>query len=133
MPSLLYLSYSTPSTNSLNFKDLVDGVEYNRYNRDGTSFAMRYKLKDGLLYRLMYGDWVLNEAQYNHLVDTIFEECEWTPKNGEYYFCPSYADATLHNIAIWKGDMIDKRIQRNVGIYQTKEGAIAKAKELGWT
>jgi hypothetical protein len=114
------------------FKDLVEGVEYDRYNRDGTNYSMRYKLKDGLLYGLMHGEWVLSEAKYNHLMDTIFEECEGMFEYGKTYYYPYYDD-NLYSQDCWKGDEYDLAINRNVGIYRTSEEAIAKAKELGWT
>jgi hypothetical protein len=58
---------------------------------------------------------------------------DWIPKNGQIYFVPSYADEKMFNYLTWRNDRIDNRIKRNVGIYRTKEEAIAKAKELGWT
>jgi CRISPR/Cas system-associated protein Cas10 (large subunit of type III CRISPR-Cas system) len=116
----------------LKFNELVEGVEYNRYSSYGTSFTMRYKLKDGLLYMLMHDEWVLSESQYNHLMNAIFEECEWMPKRDQLYYYP-YFDNNLYSNDHWKDDCFDLAIKRNVGIYRTSEEAIAKAKELGWT
>jgi hypothetical protein len=58
----------------------------------------------------------------------------WTPEYNERYYMPCfYIPEDLFDSYSWRGDATDLAIQRNVGIYRTKEEAIAKAKELGWT
>jgi hypothetical protein len=56
----------------------------------------------------------------------------WTPKEGERYYAP-HPTLDLYDDNLWQDDQIDRDYKRNVGVYRTKEEAIAKAKELGWT
>lgn len=56
----------------------------------------------------------------------------WTPKECEPYFYPTPV-GVLYSSCTWDRNQNDLARQRNVGVYKTKEEAIAKAKELGWT
>jgi hypothetical protein len=56
----------------------------------------------------------------------------WAPKEGERYYAP-HPTLDLYDDNLWQDDEIDRDYKRNVGVYRTKEEAIAKAKELGWT
>jgi hypothetical protein len=54
------------------------------------------------------------------------------PNVGETYFIPDYDEALCASV-MWANSKKDLARQRNIGVYRTKEEAIAKAKELGWT
>jgi hypothetical protein len=116
----------------LKFDELVEGVEYRVIN---DSHGAIYKIAENgnLLVRYGNGKYLLSSAIYNDLINVNFEECEWMPKRGELYYFPSFSESTLYDTDYWNGVEEEINILRNVGIYRTKEEAIAKAKELGWT
>jgi hypothetical protein len=116
----------------LEFKDLVKGVEYRVVNN---KYDTVYKIAESGNLLVKYGDnsYILSNANYNELINLSFVEREWMPKNEELYFHPSYVECSLYDCSYWYGLEDDLAIQRNIGIYRTKEEAIAKAKELGWT
>jgi hypothetical protein len=116
----------------LKFSELVEGVEYWRYGKDKTKLPQRYKILNGLLYVLTFDGWLTSIAWINNIIESTFEECEWMPKRDQLYYYP-YPDNNLYSNDYWKDDYFDFAIRRNVGIYRTREEAIDKAKELGWT
>ena len=56
----------------------------------------------------------------------------WNPEIGDTYYYPYFSDS-LYQSAIWEEKRIDLARKRNVDVYRTSDGAISKAKELGWT
>jgi hypothetical protein len=73
----------------------------------------------------------------NRMVDLLTGKLEiikqpWTPKEGESYYIPSFRNE-LYEHDRWYGSNNTLSCKRNVGVYRTKEEAIVKAKELGWT
>ena len=116
----------------LKFNELVEGVEYYRYNKNKEKLSQKYKMLNGLLYVRNFDGWTTSYAWFNNILEATFEECEWIPKRDQLYYYP-YFDNNLYSNDHWKDDCFDLAIKRNVGIYRTSEEAIAKAKELGWT
>lgn len=56
------------------------------------------------------------------------EEGEWIPEEGEDYFIPHISGGEAHYyISYWDNDETDNLCKSTIGIYRTKEEAIAKA------
>jgi len=116
----------------LKFNELVEGVEYRVVNN---KYDTVYKIAESGNLLVKYGDnsYILSNANYNELINLSFVEREWMPKREELYYFPSFSESTLYDTDYWNGVEEEINILRNVGVYRTKEEAIAKAKELGWT
>ena len=76
--------------------------------------------------------WRTSDKSYNDVLNAEFEPCEWVPKSGDVYYYPSFTKQLVGS-SCWDDFENDLAIKRNVGVYRTREEAIAKAKELGWT
>lgn len=112
--------------------ELQEGVEYwMTYKGEGQ--LHKYRINKGLIEKYSeYYDWKKVGFAYNVVVEADFEPCEWEPKVGEVYYYP-YFGRQLVVAGCWDGFISEIAIKRNVGVYRTKEEAISKAKELGWT
>ena len=122
----------------LKFTDLMEDVEYYLLDEHGNKSPHKYKKLKGLLYVKISGHYTDTRIPINHVLKSTFVKCEWMPIFGEVYYFPNFMsydidDSSLYDSAIWEGIGFDIQVQRNVGIYRTKEEAIAKSKELGWT
>ena len=61
----------------------------------------------------------------------VFGSVPFEPKEGDIYYYPSFdMRSSIWYNANWQGSRKDENIKRAVGVYRTKEEAIAKAKEL---
>ena len=116
----------------MKINELQEGVEYWMIIY-GSKLCCKYRVKNGKLqnYKTPYG-WVMVNIEHNVVVDAKVEPCEWMPKKGEKIYYPTFSD-TLYEVEHWYDTDWAEAIKRNVGVYRTKEEAIAKAKELGWT
>ena len=76
-------------------------------------------------------EWQATMLSVNQLLETMVK-LPWQPKEDEEYYYPEFSEEQGYDRMTWGNDDIDKNIQKNVGVYKTKEEAIAKAKELGW-
>ena len=117
----------------MKINELEEGIEYWVFYK-GIKQPDKYRINRGFLefYSERYG-WRKSEFYYNAVLDAEFEPCEWMPKKGEFYYLPSFENDGLYTYHRWENDSTDNCIKRNVGVYRTREEAIAKAKELGWT
>jgi hypothetical protein len=117
----------------MKINELQEGVEY--YGTFcGVKGSNKYKVENGVLlfYNVTYSIWMTSEKSYNEIVDADFEPCEWMPKIGDIYYYPNFTEQ-LVGASYWRGFKNELTIKRNVGVYSTREEAITKSKELGWT
>ena len=68
------------------------------------------------------------------LIDLLTGDCtvRWSPKIGDRYYYPSVKHQNGIDCCQWNDMRIDRLILKRVGIYETEEKALEKAKELGW-
>jgi hypothetical protein len=112
--------------------ELQEGVEYCMIYK-GKKQPDKYQINDGLLeVGVRHYGWKKSQFGYNAVLEADFEPCEWVPKNGDVYYYPNFSKQ-LVGASNWAGFENELAIKRNVGVYRTREEAIAKVKELGWT
>jgi hypothetical protein len=113
--------------------ELQEGVEYYGIFF-GLKCTLKYKVKNKelIFYNRDEYIWMVSNKSYNDIINAEFEPCEWTPKEDEKFYHPDFTGELVCEYR-WDGCYYDLEVKRNVGVYRTKEEAIAKAKELGWT
>jgi len=117
----------------MKISELQEGGEY--YGTFyGVKIPSKYKIENSkLIFYCVIGHiWRTSDKSYNDIINAEFEPCEWVPKKGEKAYYPDFSDA-LYEVEYWDDSDCAEAIKRNVGVYRTKEEAIARAKSLGWT
>jgi hypothetical protein len=117
----------------MKINELEEGVEY--YDTFcGVESGHKYKVenKELIFYNGIEHIWMASNKTYNEVIDTEFEPCKWVPKIKDIYYYPNFTKQ-LVGVSCWDGFENELAIKRNVGVYRTKEEAIERAKELGWT
>ena len=62
--------------------------------------------------------------------DGVMGSVPYNPEEGDMYYYPSFDICTMWLNGIWDDTKRDENTKKAVGVYRTKEEAIAKAKEL---
>ena len=62
--------------------------------------------------------------------DGVMGNVPYNPEEGDMYYYPSFDICTMWLNGIWDDTKKDENTKKAVGVYRTKEEAIAKAKEL---
>ena len=76
-------------------------------------------------------DWRTAEYQLKLILTGRWTIEKW-PQKGDLYFYPEFAFSESYQADYWRGDEDEMNIKKRVGVYKTREGALQKAKELGW-
>ena len=115
------------------------GVEVGEEFRINVNPIVKYKICDDGVLRYKHDKNDKNdlfqtaEITANSLLVGEIIKLPWEPKIGETYYFPSFLSLYGYNLAEFDSDKeLDLMIKNAVGIYRTKEDALAKAKELGW-
>jgi hypothetical protein len=117
----------------LGFNELVEGVEYWLIDEHGKKYKEKYAMVSNKFCVKTESHRRLSQLGINVVLAATFEECEWTPKIGETVYYPDPWSEEVVDSARWLGYEDEVLFMKRVGVYRTREEAIAKAKELGWT
>lgn len=114
--------------------DLVEGVKYMTNEMSG---GYTYSIENNVLYVTHQSGKITKSNQsYNDVLTFTFTECEFEPKVGDRLWFPTITYSEGVDTMVFDGDETSERIisniKKRVGLYRTKEGALTKAKELGW-
>lgn len=122
----------------LKVHELIEGVEYGIVDTgyENEDFNIKVRVMFGVLQvksKDSENGWADSRDSYNYIKSLRFKELDFSPGIEERYYYPNHEIEGLSKSMLWLNDEIDNRIKRNVGVYRTRELAIEKAKEMGWS
>ena len=113
----------------MKFEELTDWIEYNvltngmeRVQARVVHGTLQAKDVNGV-----YHNW---DLPHNYLLTLDFEETEFKPKEGQGYYYPNIGYKKRVAYKKWCNSPTDKRINKFVGRFRTREEAEVKANEL---
>ena len=100
---------------------------------DGSSFTVKgcdkqFRITDNLLIYEMGTNCLAPFTLREVIVGGV--TVQWQPRLGEKYWFPDFDSPDNSQYGYWDNTLIPYRRMKRVGVYQTKEEAIEKAKEL---